>query len=119
MMRWAPFFFLFQVACGAGEKPDTGTHDADGDGYDIWSDCDDGDATVHPGAEEVCDDKDNDCDGQVDELVQIDTYPDADGDGYGVDQGAVQAMPLAELPSRREVGLVEHDLAQRYGCGAL
>jgi len=31
-----------------------------------------------------------------------------------IDQGAVQAIPLAELPSRREVGLVEHRLAQRY-----
>ena len=31
-----------------------------------------------------------------------------------IDQGAVRAMPLAELPSRREVGLVEHELAQIY-----
>jgi hypothetical protein len=28
-----------------------------------------------------------------------------------IDQGAVSAIPLAELPSRREVGLVEHKLA--------
>lgn len=28
-----------------------------------------------------------------------------------IDQGAVRAIPLAELPSRREVGLVEHRLA--------
>ena len=32
-----------------------------------------------------------------------------------IDQGAARAMPLAELPSRREVGLVEHELAQSFG----
>jgi hypothetical protein len=31
-----------------------------------------------------------------------------------IDQGAVLAIPLAELPSRREVGLLEHRLAERY-----
>jgi len=31
-----------------------------------------------------------------------------------IDQGAVAAIPLAELPSRREVGLVEHALAERF-----
>lgn len=30
------------------------------------------------------------------------------------DQGAVRAAPLAELPSRREVGLLEHELAGRH-----
>jgi hypothetical protein len=31
-----------------------------------------------------------------------------------IDQGAVAAIPLAELPSRREVGLVEHELSQVF-----
>jgi len=31
-----------------------------------------------------------------------------------IDQGAVAAIPLAELPSRREVGLVEHELAEIF-----
>jgi len=39
--------------------------DLDGDGY--YADCDEEDPLVHPGALEVCDDKDNDCDGLVDE----------------------------------------------------
>lgn len=41
--------------------------DADGDTYDELVDCDDGNAAVNPGAEEVCDDTiDNDCDGKID-----------------------------------------------------
>jgi len=31
-----------------------------------------------------------------------------------LDQGAVRAVPLAELPSRREVGRLEHELAGRH-----
>ena len=36
--------------------------DADGDGFDETTDCDDADASSYPGAEEVCDGADNDCD---------------------------------------------------------
>ena len=47
---------------------DTGLPDADADGYQVDEDCDDYDASVHPGAQEVCGDElDNDCDDQVDE----------------------------------------------------
>ena len=46
-------------------------------------DCDDSDSSIHPGADEVCDTVDNDCDGQVDEDVLITFYLDADGDGFG------------------------------------
>ncbi|MEY3209795.1 MAG: hypothetical protein RIT28_276 [Pseudomonadota bacterium] len=49
-------------------------------------DCDDGDATVSPSADERCDGFDNDCDGTVDEPESIDAgtyYQDADGDGFG------------------------------------
>jgi hypothetical protein len=42
--------------------------DADGDGY-LWCDeCDDGSATVHPGAQEICGNGiDDDCNGFVDD----------------------------------------------------
>ncbi len=63
--------------------------DADGDGYSTDEDCDDGDAGVHPGAEEVCDGVDNDCDGEVDDGVVGTFYVDADGDGYGLDGTAL------------------------------
>ena len=64
--------------------------DADGDGYLFdncgGDDCDDDDPDINPGADEVCDLVDNDCDGTVDEGDAIDAviwYEDMDGDGYG------------------------------------
>ncbi|MBN1503111.1 hypothetical protein JW930_06200 [Candidatus Woesearchaeota archaeon] len=41
--------------------------DKDGDGYYPPDDCDDNDPKVHPGAKELCNNKDDDCDGLVDE----------------------------------------------------
>ncbi|PIW37380.1 MAG: hypothetical protein COW24_00380 [Candidatus Kerfeldbacteria bacterium CG15_BIG_FIL_POST_REV_8_21_14_020_45_12] len=60
--------------------------DRDGDGYDQYSDCDDADYSVHPGALERQDGKDNNCDGAVDGTVaECQTwYYDWDGDGFGV-----------------------------------
>ncbi len=58
--------------------------DGDGDGYTVGKgDCDDGDATRFPGAPEVCDGIDQDCNGQVDDAQMTDLYADADADGYG------------------------------------
>ncbi len=56
------------------------------DGYATeGGDCDDSDPTLYPGAEEVCDGIDQDCDDEIDDDATGDTtwYLDADEDGYG------------------------------------
>ena len=79
--------------------------DNDGDGYgstslstqscsepigftDNTDDCADSDDDVNPGATEICDSIDNNCDGVVDEDSASDAstwYIDYDGDGFGSD----------------------------------
>jgi hypothetical protein len=94
-------FVLSWIACAACDTPDdeggidrSAACDWDGDLHASvlcpgGDDCDDADATVHPGAVEVCNDRDDDCDG---ELVAIPSWhPDVDGDGYGD-----AAHPVAE-----------------------
>ena len=55
-----------------------GTIDADGDGFTSDVDCDDADPSQHPGATEVCNAADDDCDTLVDENT---LGEDSDGDG--------------------------------------
>lgn len=69
---------------------DTGTDapdpssDEDGDGYTAEDgDCDDNNSGVHPGAEEVCKDQDDDYDDEVDEGLAVVWYADRDLDGFG------------------------------------
>lgn len=61
--------------------PDDSASDADGDGFTA-DDCNDDDASIHPGADDPCDGVDNDCDAQTDEDARP-VYEDADGDGFG------------------------------------
>jgi hypothetical protein len=75
----------------SGEPPDTGPFDADGDGAWDADDCEDGDASVYPGAPEDCDGVDDDCDGDIDEDAGSTWYPDADGDTEGDAAGALVA----------------------------
>lgn len=71
----------------AGTEPDIGTDpvDADGDGVVAGVDCDDTRRGVYPGATEICNDLDDDCNGQIDDYA-VDAevyYLDNDGDGHG------------------------------------
>ncbi len=71
------------------------TIDAGGwDGTDpniLGDDCDDADANTHPGATEICDGQDNNCNNQTDEGLLIIYYRDIDGDSYGDPNETLQA----------------------------
>ena len=69
--------------------------DGDGDGFDNESDCNDLDATINPGAEELCDNLDNNCDGQIDEGVTTIYYLDADSDGFGDENSFIESCEVA------------------------
>jgi hypothetical protein len=47
------------------------------------TDCNDNNANVNPGATEICNGIDDDCDEQIDEGVMITFFQDFDGDGFG------------------------------------
>lgn len=71
--------------------------DADQDNYYLEgqtcgteADCDDSNPDVNPGATEVCNGVDDDCDGEVDEGVKTTFYQDSDNDGYGNPQVTTQ-----------------------------
>jgi len=58
------------------------------------TDCDDTDGLIHPGTSEICDGKDNNCDGQIDEGVKTTYYADTDSDGYGDPNNIIQSCIL-------------------------
>lgn len=82
---------VFALACR--KAPLEFSDDVDGDGFGITEDCNDEDASIFPGADELCDGIDNNCSGAVDDgaLDAATYYPDDDGDGFGVDRGAETA----------------------------
>ncbi|RLQ22642.1 hypothetical protein DWB85_06575 [Seongchinamella sediminis] len=54
-------------------------------------DCNDNNAGQNPDAEEIADNRDNNCDGAIDEQM-ITYFRDVDGDGYGVASNSVSSM---------------------------
>jgi len=88
--------------CDTGKvafDPDTGYVpgiDADGDGYTETEDCDDTDASVRPGATEICDAIDNNCNGLIDDGVMNTWYADSDADGFGNEDYTIEACGMPE-----------------------
>ncbi len=83
---------------------DVTSKDADGDGFDSveygGTDCDDDNATVYPGAAEVCDEIDQDCDTVVDEDT---VCTDDDGDGYSENEGDCDDSATSSYPGAPEI----------------
>ena len=93
MMRLGILAILF--ACNDKIEVETTTEliiiDYDKDGFSADVDCDDEDVSVHPDAIEICDGRDNNCSGEVDEDVTAIFYPDGDGDGFGSERNPLAA----------------------------
>lgn len=63
-------------------------------------DCYDNDANSRPGAAEICDFRDNDCNGQVDDgMESVTWYRDYDRDGFGRPQDSMQACAQPSHPN--------------------
>lgn len=74
---------IMGCTAGGGSVSDV---DMDEDGHYSDVDCDDQDPLIYPGALELCDGIDNDCDGAADEEDAIEAtlwFVDQDGDGFG------------------------------------
>ena len=99
-MRFFSIPTIFLFACGDPVDTNANTKegdillDEDNDGFFSNEDCNDQDALIYNGAEEICDGRDNNCDGQADEGVLNTYYADSDGDGFGNSNIITQACEV-------------------------
>jgi len=85
------------LGCDTGQVP-TGFAAKDGD-------CDENDQMINPGQAEICNGKDDNCNGQVDENAPaVMLWPDADGDGYYRNQTGTPKVGCGTLPGYAPVG---------------
>lgn len=93
---------MFTILSGVSQcNNDT---DLDLDGWTVGEgDCDDDNAAVYPGATEVCNEIDDNCDGLVDEDVDGDGQVDNDFDGYTACQGDCNSSAPEINPGATEV----------------
>ena len=82
-------FFVDEDLDGYGDASSSVNACEAPEGYvEQGGDCDDFNRNTYPGAQESCDEIDNDCNGSVDDNVtEIDSYEDRDNDGFGARSG--------------------------------
>lgn len=101
--------FLFAKKSNTGYEPyiiefASDPVDGDGDGFASDVDCNDADATIFPGAQEICDAKDNNCNNMIDEgLPKFTYYQDSDNDTFGA-----LSTPLSTCISPAPTGFVSN-----------
>jgi hypothetical protein len=121
-------------ACGDGSEPTAWYTDSDQDGFGTdellsesceqpsggaaaQGDCNDGDESIFPGAAEICDEIDNNCDSQIDEEVLITWYQDQDGDGFGTEEVTISGCEAPAGYAAEPGDCLDTD--SRYYPGAL
>jgi hypothetical protein len=73
-----------------------GAVDKDADGVPASEDCNDSDSAIRPGIDEICNQIDDNCDGEIDEGVRVTYFRDADLDTYGDPDSSVQNCEMPE-----------------------
>jgi hypothetical protein len=99
-MRWMAWLAVWLAACTVGDPKDPvdtdddtpSSLDDDRDGVNNAQDCDDNNPNVFPGARELCDGVDNDCDDKTDDeddsldrSTATEYFVDDDEDGFGAE----------------------------------
>ena len=95
--------------------------DVDKDGFKDDEDCNDNDADIFPDANEICDNVDNDCDGNIDEGLRVTWWADADGDTWGDEAAPLEtcAQPEGYVDNYRDcddTSSLFHPGAQETDC---